>query len=262
MCYICYSVEREDSPGQQWIRPCRCRGSSKWVHQNCLQRWLDEKQRSGSLTPVACQICGYEYVIEYPPADPLLVILTTIDATLDVSAGYAFAGALIGSVYWTAATYGALTVMQVCGQEAGLAAMERADPMALLVGLPAIPICLVAVHLIDWQSWILNIWRSHAYKTSLFRYFLPRDVCLSRLEEARDSNTSLTVTRVLCNSLALPTFAAFFGRLLFSHIRSPVFRALAGGIFYTGFTGFLQMYQREMTFLRKCRRKIKEYDGD
>nr|CDS33790.1 E3 ubiquitin protein ligase MARCH5 [Hymenolepis microstoma] len=262
MCWICYSIEREDRPEQQWIHPCRCRGSSKWVHLGCLQRWLDEKQRSDPSVPVACRICGYEYVIEYPPAGPLLVALTSVDAALDASSSYVFAGAILGSLYWTAATFGAITVIQICGQDAGLAVMERADSMTLIIGLPAIPIGLIAVHLFDWQSWLLKIWRNHAYKIPLVQYFLPKDVCLARLEETGDLNTSLTVTRVLCNSLALPTFAVFFGRFLFGHVHSRVFRALAGGLFYTGFTGFLQMYQREMNFLRRCRRRIKEYQED
>ncbi|VDO12662.1 unnamed protein product [Rodentolepis nana] len=266
MCWICYSIEREDSPEQQWIHPCRCRGSSKWVHLGCLQRWLDEKQRLDSSLPLTCRICGYEYAVEYPPADPLLVALSAVDAALDVSSSYVFVGALLGSLYWTAATFGAITVVQVCGQDAGIAVMERADSMTLLIGLPAIPIGLITVHLFDWQSWLLKIWRNHAYKIPLVQHCLPKGclyhVCLSRLEETGDSNTNLTVTRVLFNALALPTFAVFFGRTLFGHVRSRVLRALAGGLFYTGFTGFLQMYQREMNFLRKCRRRIKEYQEE
>ena len=67
MCWICYALEHEDNPPQRWIRPCRCRGSSKWVHQSCLQHWLDESQRLDLNAPVACRMCGYQYVVEYPP---------------------------------------------------------------------------------------------------------------------------------------------------------------------------------------------------
>ncbi|VUZ40249.1 unnamed protein product [Hymenolepis diminuta] len=252
-------MECEDRPDQQWIHPCRCRGSSKWVHQDCLQRWIDEKHRLDPSVPVNCRICDYEYVVEYPPRDPLLVALTAIDTALDVSSNYVFAGALLGSMYWSAASFGAMTVLQVCGQEAGLTVMERADPMVLVIGLPAIPIGLVVIHLFDWQSLLLKIWRNHAYKIPLVQYFLPKDVSLSRLQEIQDSNTSLTVTRILSNSLTLPTFAVIFGRFIFGGVHSRVFRVLAGGLFYAGVTGFMQMYQREMNFLRKCRRQIKEY---
>ncbi|VDL64655.1 unnamed protein product [Hymenolepis diminuta] len=44
-------------PDQQWIHPCRCRGSSKWVHQDCLQRWIDEKHRLDPSGVESVSIC-------------------------------------------------------------------------------------------------------------------------------------------------------------------------------------------------------------
>ena len=35
------------------------------------------------------------------------------------------AGVVVGSIYWTAVTYGALTIMQVVGAKEGLAVMEQ-----------------------------------------------------------------------------------------------------------------------------------------
>ncbi|KAL5968260.1 E3 ubiquitin-protein ligase MARCHF5 [Taenia solium] len=227
MCWICYGLEREDEPPQRWIHPCRCCGSSKWVHQSCLQRWLDERQRLDPLSPLSCRMCGYNYVVEYPPADPLLIILTAVDQAIDVSSTYVFTGAVIGCLYWSAVTYGALTVMQVCGHEAGLTAMEKTDPVVLLLGLPAIPTCLVAIHMVDWQSWLLRLWRSHAYKLTVIQYLLPKDICRSRLEEARDSESGSTIPRILCTSLALPSFAVFFGRLFFGRVQSRLGQAIA-----------------------------------
>ncbi|VDM30230.1 unnamed protein product [Hydatigera taeniaeformis] len=202
-------------------------------------------------------------------ANPLLLILTAVDQAVDVSSTYVFTGAVIGCLYWSAVTYGALTVMQVCGHEAGLTAMERTDPVVLLLGLPAIPTCLIAIHMVDWQSWFLRLWRSRAYKLAVIQYLLPKDICRSRLEEARDPEGGSTIPRILCTSLALPSFAVFFGRLLFSRVQSRIGQAIAvsgcfqgGGLFYLGVTGFLHIYQREMTFLRNCRRHIVEYDGE
>ena len=44
----------------------RCRGTTKWVHQTCLQRWVDEKQRGNSTTKVSCPQCNTEYLILFP----------------------------------------------------------------------------------------------------------------------------------------------------------------------------------------------------
>lgn len=170
---------------------------------------------------------------------------------------------MIGCLYWSAVTYGALTVMQVCGHEAGLTAMEKTDPVVLLLGLPAIPTCLVAIHMVDWQGWLLRLWRSHAYKLAAIQYLLPKgkigfgktaslihhypvyffipfplvDICRSRLEEARDSESGSTIPRILCTSLALPSFAVFFGRLLFGRVQSRLGQAIAVSACFHCLTG-------------------------
>lgn len=71
MCWICYCLESEDRPNQPWVSPCKCSGSAKWVHEECLQQWLDEKQCNNASTPVYCRACGHQYEIEYPPAGEL-----------------------------------------------------------------------------------------------------------------------------------------------------------------------------------------------
>ena len=61
-CWVCFLSE-DDVIGneqdvaiagtgdeQDWVKPCKCRGTAKWVHQSCLQRWIDEKQKSTSGT--------------------------------------------------------------------------------------------------------------------------------------------------------------------------------------------------------------------
>lgn len=73
---MCFATDEDDRTAE-WVRPCRCRGSTKWVHQTCLQRWVDEKQRGNSTARVACPQCNAEYLIVFPklgeftPARPL-----------------------------------------------------------------------------------------------------------------------------------------------------------------------------------------------
>ena len=43
-CWVCFGCEQDD-PTASWVHPCRCRGTTKWVHQACIQRWVDEKQK-------------------------------------------------------------------------------------------------------------------------------------------------------------------------------------------------------------------------
>lgn len=80
-CWVCFATD-EDDYSALWVSPCRCRGTAKWVHQECLQRWVDEKQQGSSggktslssisnridllLVKVACPQCNTEYLIVYP----------------------------------------------------------------------------------------------------------------------------------------------------------------------------------------------------
>ena len=66
-CWVCFATEADDRTAE-WVRPCRCKGTTKWVHRSCLQRWIDEKQRGSSNAKVACPQCNTEYLIVYPKA--------------------------------------------------------------------------------------------------------------------------------------------------------------------------------------------------
>uniref|UniRef100_A0A1I8HCL4 TLC domain-containing protein n=1 Tax=Macrostomum lignano TaxID=282301 RepID=A0A1I8HCL4_9PLAT len=84
-----------------------------------------------------------------------------------------FAGiVLVGSVYWTAVTYGAVSVMQVLGHSDGLRFMERMDPMMLLVGLPCIPLVLVAAKMVRWEEALVRLLLFRRVSSSLQRTLL------------------------------------------------------------------------------------------
>jgi hypothetical protein len=57
ICCICL----EDDEPRTMIAPCRCKGSSKWVHRDCLDEWrLHEKDRAFS----KCTECLFEYYLQ------------------------------------------------------------------------------------------------------------------------------------------------------------------------------------------------------
>lgn len=39
-CKICYGND-EDGDLEEWMTPCKCSGSIKWVHKDCMEKWLD-----------------------------------------------------------------------------------------------------------------------------------------------------------------------------------------------------------------------------
>lgn len=192
---------------------------------------------------------------------PLVVILDTIDTVIFRVCPFIAAGIVVGSIYWTAVTYGAVTVMQVVGHKDGLTMMEQADPLVLLVGLPTIPIMLVLGKMLRWEDQALSFLRRHACKVPILRHFLPsrfvhidilllcnKDcLCLFTMyyyyysysgedivqsEDIPPMNDPVSSTRVLCGALLLPTIASICGKLFFESISSNFQRTLLVRIKY------------------------------
>ncbi|TRY70986.1 hypothetical protein TCAL_16452 [Tigriopus californicus] len=59
VCRICQLPSLE--PSNPLISPCRCLGSIRYVHNNCLLKWLEvsSRRRSG---PPCCELCQYPYL--------------------------------------------------------------------------------------------------------------------------------------------------------------------------------------------------------
>jgi len=99
--------------------------------------------------------------------------MDSVDALISRVCPFVAAGIVVGSIYWTAVTYGAITCMQILGHKEGLRLMERTDPLFLLFGLPCIPVMLIVGKMIRWEDSVLRFIRKHSYKIPIFRHLLP-----------------------------------------------------------------------------------------
>lgn len=53
-----------------WLAPCDCKGSVKWVHKRCLQKW---RESDANLNPDVCPTCRQRYNhLPHPPRRPRL----------------------------------------------------------------------------------------------------------------------------------------------------------------------------------------------
>lgn len=257
-CWICFATDEDDTTAS-WVKPCYCRGTTKWVHQGCIQRWVDEKQKGRAGTDVACPQCNTEYIIVYPNMGPLVVVLDTIDGVIFRVCPFIAAGIVVGSIYWTAVTYGAVTVMQVIGHKDGLKMMEQADPLVLLVGLPTIPIMLVLGKMLRWEDQALSLLRRHACKVPILRHLLPSsysDDNRIQLEEVPPINDPVSATRIVCGALLLPTIASICGKILFESVNSNFQRTLLGGVAFITIKGAFKIYHKQQQYVRQCQRRI------
>jgi hypothetical protein len=56
VCRICM----EKSPKHKLIAPCKCKGTSKWVHRECVETW----RRENKLAFLQCSVCKFEYELD------------------------------------------------------------------------------------------------------------------------------------------------------------------------------------------------------
>lgn len=54
----------EDSAAGRLIRPCKCRGTQKYVHEGCLQQWRHSDPSMGARTYWECPTCKFKYNLE------------------------------------------------------------------------------------------------------------------------------------------------------------------------------------------------------
>lgn len=270
-CWVCFATEEEDQESEtvvEWIKPCNCKGTLRWVHQSCLQRWVDEKQKGNSFRRVQCQQCQTEYIIVLPSMGIIADVLEAIDTLVRRSSPFLAAGAFVGSLYWTAVTYGAITVLQVLGHDEGLTVLECTDHIFLMVALPAIPVCLVLGRMIRWEDYILRQLQNRQRKNHrLLSLILPiPDDDGNQQSDNQNARTNisdtLSTTRVLCGALLLPSISSLVGRLFFSNINNNLHRTLLGGLAFIVVKGVFKIYFKQKQFIRKKQRKIVDYTPD
>jgi hypothetical protein len=60
ICRICFDVQSSD---HALITPCKCTGSVKYIHEDCLKVWLLSKQTD--LKTVTCELCMAKYGMRF-----------------------------------------------------------------------------------------------------------------------------------------------------------------------------------------------------
>lgn len=205
---------------------------------------------------MSCPQCGTEYHIVFPTLGPLVYFLHQVDRVLSRASPFAMAGIVVGTVYWSAVTYGAVTVMQVVGHKKGLDVMERADPLFLLMGLPTIPVMLVLGRLIRWEDHALRLWQKHCSKLQALVPGIGRP---GPLAESRPQSEHPSLSRTLCGALVFPTVASLAGRLLFRRVDSSLQRTILGGITFVAIKGALKVYFKQQQYLLQANRRILDF---
>uniref|UniRef100_A0A2M4BQD1 E3 ubiquitin-protein ligase MARCHF5 n=1 Tax=Anopheles marajoara TaxID=58244 RepID=A0A2M4BQD1_9DIPT len=271
-CWVCFASE-EDDRAAPWVKPCNCRGATKWVHQSCLLRWIDEKQRGNPFKKINCPQCRTEYIVILPSMGSIAMLLERLDRLAKrMSPGLA-AGVIVCSVYWSALTFGAITVLQTIGYERGMAVLCKAEPYALMLCLPTIPAALIIGRMIRWELIVLRFIQKRQVRLRQYPFI---SLVLPVSNEPNPAypnpgplpvgplHTSdpLSVTRLFCGALMLPTVSSIIGRVFFSSVENNLRRTIIGGLVFVTVKGVLKMYYQQRKYSRANRRLILDYTPD
>lgn len=264
-CWVCFASEEDDTTAV-WASPCRCRGTTKWVHQACIQRWVDEKQKGNNMATVECPQCGTKYVIHLPIGSYFVTLLDNCELLIQRVSPIIAGGVCVGSLYWTCVTFGSVTVMQALGQQKGLIFMEKRDPLFLLITLPLIPFGLVLGKMVRWQEPVLKSLRKYIPLVPFSRYILPTFNYAPQRQSLQASlppiSDPITVTRTFCGALFFPTIAAFLGATLYKNVPGQLKRTLLGGFTFVLVKGVLKIYHKQHNYIRQCKRQILDFKED
>ncbi|XP_017869227.1 PREDICTED: E3 ubiquitin-protein ligase MARCH5 [Drosophila arizonae] len=277
MCWICLNTEG-GTLHHDWLQPCRCRGTNKWVHEACLSRWIDEKQQVNPDAPVTCPQCYTEYIIVMPPVCRFDAMLESVERTYCLLCPSILMGMLATVVYMATLSYGALTLHQIAGYDTSIQLMKE-DPTFLLIVLPSVPCALLLLRRFDWDNWMVRwLRRQHRQSVALEHYdeqgdLLPgaplTDEYFDSLEPVDEDemmqagtmnseNIERATCRV-CTALSLPTFSVLIGQTLYGNVNSKLLSIVLGAFTFEAVKGLISVYLRQCQYYRRRYRSVLDY---
>ncbi|NP_001157399.1 membrane-associated ring finger (C3HC4) 5-like [Acyrthosiphon pisum] len=262
-CWVCFGTDDDDyESNRDWVSPCKCRGSTRWVHQDCVQRWVDEKLKENLSVKAHCPQCHTQYIIVYDEVNYFVRILNKLDKTANQLCPFLAAGVVVSTLYWSAASYGAITMMQVMGEREAITMMENTDSYMLLLVLPSIPLSLILGKTINWEETLLLFVQRFTSQLPLLRTIMPSFLCepVNNSTSTVQFNSVVNPTTTLCAALLLPTTATVVGNLLFDNSSySYLQKTLLGGLVYIAVKGVFRIYQRQHSIIKERTRKVIDY---
>ncbi|KAH8245317.1 hypothetical protein KR032_008546 [Drosophila birchii] len=274
MCWICLMSD-EDQVRHDWLHPCRCRGSNKWVHGACLSRWITEKELLAPDVPVTCTQCRTEYIVVMPPLCRFDALLNRLDKEYERLCPSILMGIMSGTVYFSGVSYGALTLLELSGNEIVLQLLQQ-DPILMMILLPSVPMLLLMGRRIRWDD-VLVRWlrrrqrrRVPPEQRNALGEPLPGapldDDYFEELEQHQDEIEATEhlggVTPGFCAALSLPSIAGLLGQTLFGGIyeTKKLLAILLGGLTFVVVKGLAGVYLRQAQYQHRRQRCVLNYN--
>ena len=192
-CWICFGEEPLDTLKEEdWVRPCRCSGTTAWVHQRCLLDWMDVKMMHAAelSDPITCPQCHTPYKVKDRFGLPRLVLagVSRIQRAIDRGLMYATLAGLCLTGYGGLFGYGAAVLGAAMGPRETMSffarhmnSLPRAESMVkVFLGMPMIAVSVLSGAFPS-LSWIFPLIPPILYANDVIEWnrLSPKLVCLS-----------------------------------------------------------------------------------
>eukprot|EP00128_Syssomonas_multiformis_P018929 Colp12_sorted_trinity150504_noHs@6012 len=269
-CYVCYEEVDEDvarKEGHLWTKPCICKGATQYVHQACIQRWIQEKQGGSMMTRVKCPQCQTPFKIVSSSPGLLLLIMDMADNVLDATSNFTGLVFAAGSVWFSAMLYGGGALCSMMGFEEGKAFMLKQPPMFLMLGLPMIPVALVVPRFLSVSYDVVEINEAGEVVEGEGEGEgeEPRLVQPGREQEAQrqqQQQLDVPITRAIMGGLTLPIFSSICGRAFGNRLGSNMMRSVVGGVLFWLVKRSLRWYYVRSRANNISNRVVMDYTAD
>ncbi|KAH8289406.1 hypothetical protein KR054_004605 [Drosophila jambulina] len=274
MCWICLMGD-DEQPRRDWLHPCRCRGSNKWVHEACLSRWINEKEQLAPDVPVTCTQCRTEYIVVMPPLCRFDAVLNRLDKEYERLCPSVLMGIMSGTVYFSGVSYGALTLLELSGNEVVLQLLQQ-DPILMMILLPSVPMLLLMSRRIRWDDvlvrWLRRRQRRRVPPEQINEQGEPLpgapldDAYFEELEQHQGEVEATEhlggVTPGFCAALSLPSIAGLLGQTLFGGLyeTKKLLAIVLGGLTFVVAKGLAGVYLRQAQYQHRRQRRVLDYN--
>lgn len=282
-CWICLSDDTEEI----FIRPCKCKGSTKYVHRRCFLDFLESK---GTGT-IKCSFCKMKYKIR-SKYNHIIACYDFLKKANFYASNVIFMASLMILVYLIIFAYGITLFYIFLGGDAfkdyvynysnNCFEVQITNSVRIAIGIPFIPICLLlsnhgqfsySFHIIPCAIMLDQLSIRQIFYSILPILFIVYNKIIRfakrRLGYHHRNNGGIMVNehqfeiKIITNSLLFPFMGVLLGNLLFHQTKmTQCDKSLYGNVIFILSKDILAIYYLILIKRRARNLLLDEYDSN
>lgn len=241
------------------LSACKCR--KKLAHEACFNKYIDLKQSANVTIQLACQQCNLKYEFSYPYNGLFLQVCDSIDKFINTASSILAFGAILATTYWSLLSYGAVTILQIYGNESGSAILQNTSLVISYSMLPLIPVGLVLCRFIPWIDALKKVFCLKQKRINTEEKDGNGHNDDDDDDEVENSRLSKNI-RLFIGGLALPTVAISLDRVISGAMGfedSSIIRTTVVGLAFVFCKGISKIFYEQKKQWEKNNKSIQNY---